>query len=230
MVYGYARISTPKQKITRQIQNIKDLYPDAIIYEEVYTGAKFQGREKLEKLLKKVKPGDTICFDEVSRMSRNAEEGYKLYKDLFLLNINLIFIKEPQVNTDVYKNALNTYIEKTGTPADILIEAIEKFMLALAEEQIKLAFERSEQELKLLRKRTCDGLEVARSEGKVLGRKKGSKIVTEKAKAAKKIILQHSKKFGGNLKMKDVLKLAGISATQYYIYVKEIEEERNELL
>ena len=63
MIYGYCRISTGKQSIERQIRNIKGIYPEAIIVEEIYTGTKFQGRDKLEKIVKAVNEGDTIIFD-----------------------------------------------------------------------------------------------------------------------------------------------------------------------
>ena len=79
MIYGYCRISTNKQSIDRQIRNIKAAYPEAVIVEEIYTGTKFQGRDKLDKIVKTVKEDDTIVFDSVSRMSRNAEEGMQLY-------------------------------------------------------------------------------------------------------------------------------------------------------
>lgn len=36
--YGYCRISTAKQNISRQIRNITRSYPDARIIEETYTG------------------------------------------------------------------------------------------------------------------------------------------------------------------------------------------------
>ena len=71
--YGYARISTPKQNIERQVRNILAAHPKAHIIREIFTGTKFQGRKELDKLLRKIKEGDTIIFDSVSRMSRNAE-------------------------------------------------------------------------------------------------------------------------------------------------------------
>ena len=58
--------------------------------EEVFTGTKFYERKKLQQLLKKIKPGDTIVFDSVSRMSRNAAEGFKLYEDLYNKGIELL--------------------------------------------------------------------------------------------------------------------------------------------
>ena len=82
-IYGYCRISTSRQNIERQERNIKAVFPDAVIVKEVYTGTKFQGRKELEKILDRVDPGDTIIFDSVSRMSRDAEEGFRLYEGLF---------------------------------------------------------------------------------------------------------------------------------------------------
>ena len=80
MIYGYCRISRKTQNIERQIRNIQESYPSALIIQEAYTGTKVVGRKEFEKLVQKVKSGDTIVFDSVSRMSRNAAEGFELYK------------------------------------------------------------------------------------------------------------------------------------------------------
>lgn len=42
MIYGYARVSTAKQDITRQIRNILAVCADAKIYSETFTGTKKQ--------------------------------------------------------------------------------------------------------------------------------------------------------------------------------------------
>ncbi len=78
--YGYCRISRKTQSIERQLRNIKAAYPAAVILQEAYTGTKVEGRREFEKLLRTVKRGDTIVFDSVSRMSRNAEAGFALYR------------------------------------------------------------------------------------------------------------------------------------------------------
>lgn len=145
--YGYARISTPKQNIDRQVRNILAAHPQAHIIKEVFTGTKFQGRKDLDKLLRTVKPGDTIIFDSVSRMSRNAEEGFLLYQGLFNQGINLVFLKEPHINTDTYKRALQGGIPATGTNVDFILDGVNKYLLALAKEQIRLAFEQAEKEV-----------------------------------------------------------------------------------
>lgn len=90
MIYGYCRISTSKQSIERQHRNILGVYPKAIIVDEVFTGTKIYERKEFNKLLKRVKIGDTIIFDSVSRMSRDSEEGYNLYEELFDKGIELV--------------------------------------------------------------------------------------------------------------------------------------------
>jgi len=36
MIYGYARISSPRQNIERQIRNIKGAYQEAVVIQEVF--------------------------------------------------------------------------------------------------------------------------------------------------------------------------------------------------
>lgn len=225
MIYGYARISTKQQSIERQIRNIKDLYPNAIIIEEVYTGTKIYGRKEFDKLIKKVSSGDTIVFDSVSRMSRNAEEGFNLYEELFNKGIELEFIKEPHINTSTYKQALTGGIELTGTTVDLILEGINKYLLALAKEQIKLAFTQSEKEVKDLQQRTKEGIETARLNGKQIGQIKGTKLITKKSIESKEQIKKYSKDFDGTLKDIEVMKLIGVARNSYYKYKKELVEE-----
>lgn len=223
--YGYCRISTREQSIERQIRNIKKIYDNAIIIEEVYTGTKTIGRTKWNNLLKNVKENDVIVFDSVSRMSRNAEEGFELYQELFSRGVELVFIKEPHINTSTYKKALQGGIERTGTTVDLILEGINKYLLALAEEQIKLAFEQAEKEVMDLRQRTKEGMETARLNGKQIGLKKGSKLTTKKSIKAKEQIRKYSKDFEGTLKDIEVIKLIGISRNSYYKYKRELQEE-----
>ena len=227
-IYGYCRISTNKQSIERQNRNILNLYQDAIIVNEVYTGTKVQGRKEWSKLMKQVKEGDKIIFDSVSRMSRDAEAGFKLYEELYKKGIELEFIKEPHINTSTYKKALLNNVELTGTNLDYILKGINKYLLALAKEQIKLAFEQSEKEVKDLRQRTVEGIETARLNGKQIGQVKGAKLTTKKSIKAKEDIIKYSKDFKGTLKDTEAMKLIGLSRNTYYKYKKELVEELNQ--
>lgn len=226
MEYGYTRISTPKQNIERQVRNIQANYPTAIIVREVFTGTKFQGRKEMDKLLKTIKQNDTIIFDSVSRMSRNSDEGFLMYEELFHNGINLVFLKEPHINTEVYRKTLDNTIELTGTNVDFILEGVNKYLMALAKEQIKIAFEQAEKEVTDLHQRTKEGIETARLNGKQIGQKKGSKLTTKKSIEAKKQILKYNKSFNGSLTNEDTWKLIGISKTSFYKYKEELLAEQ----
>ncbi len=107
-IYGYCRISTAKQSIDRQIRNIKAEYPTAHIVQEAYTGTSIFRPEWL-KLYRVLKSGDMVVFDSVSRMSRNAEEGFALYEDLYHKGIRLVFLKEHHIDTETYKNPVRQH-------------------------------------------------------------------------------------------------------------------------
>lgn len=224
--YGICRISTSKQNIERQVRNILSVYPDAVIVREVYTGTKIQGRTKLEEVLKIIKTGDWLIFDSVSRMSRNAEEGFALYEELFYRGITLVFLKEPHINTDTYKKAIANQISMTGNKVDLILQGVNKYLMELAKEQIRLAFEQAEKEVMDLRQRTREGIETARINGKQIGQRPGITYETKKAKEAKKIILKHNKSFGGSLDDKETIKQAGISRKTFYKYKKELSDEK----
>ena len=224
MRYGYCRISRPKQSIERQIRNIKAQYPAAVIVQEVFTRTRMDRRE-WQKLMKRVKAGDTIIFDSVSRMSGNAEEGFAAYEELFNRGVNLVFLKEPHINTDTYKKALENNVQLTGSNVDYILEGVNRYLMELAKEQIRLAFEQSEKEVEDLHQRTREGIETARLNGKQIGRKKDAKITTKKSIVAKEVIRKHSRDFNGTLDDADVMQLAGLSRNTYYKYKREMRED-----
>lgn len=227
MKYGYARISRPTQNIERQIRNITDYETHAHIVKEAYTGTT-QDRPEWLKLRKKLKPGDTVIFDSVSRMSRNADEGFADYQSLYESGITLVYLKEPHINTEVYKAAISNEIELTGNEiADEYIKATNKVLMILAKQQIRLAFEQAQKEVDDLHRRTAEGMKTAKLDGKQIGRATGAKITTKKSIAAKQTILKYSKDYNGTLNDVDVIKMiGGISRNTYYKYKKELTTEQ----
>lgn len=234
IVYGYCRISTKKQNIDRQVRNILATYPNAIIYKETFTGTKID-RPEWNKLYKKLKrnPNVTLVFDEVSRMSRNAEEGFSLYMELFSLGVNLVFLKEPYINTDSYKQAMqgiiNVNVESNDSAADEMINtimnAINKFMQSKVKQDIYLAFEQAQKEVEYLHMVVKEGIETARLNGKQIGGVPGKKLVTKKSIEKKREIQKHSIDFGGSLNDVDCMKLTGLSRNTYYKYKRELKAE-----
>ncbi len=224
MIYGYARVSTPKQSIDRQIRNIKEAFPNSLVVCETYTGTTLE-RPEWNKLRKHLQTGDTVIFDSVSRMSRNSEEGTNLYFELMEQGVSLAFLKEPYINTDVYKQAIDKRIQTLGTKEDILINAINEYLKELAKEQIKIAFQQSEKEVLDLRQRTKEGIETARLNGKQIGQKSGNTLNVKKKRPALDKIKSYSRDFSGTLPDSDVIKLVGLSRNTYYKYKKELKLE-----
>lgn len=221
-IYGYARISTRTQDINRQIRNIREVYGNAIIYQEAFTGTKMS-RPEWDKLYEKAGIGDTIIFDSVSRMSRNAEDGFRAYKELYDRGVNLIFIKEPAINTDNYKSTVQ--IAMTGTDADVILEGVNKYLMILAEKQVKLAFAQAQKEVDDLHKRTSEGMQTAKMNGKQIGAVKGKKIITKKSIQMKDRIRKMAKSFDGSMKDQEVIDILKLSRATYYKYKGEMRQE-----
>ena len=115
--YFYMRISTKettdKQSFQRQTKALEKYaidnnldYNNRTVYRDDISGSTFDRADwkALEGILKK---GDTIVFKEISRFSREAENGYNKYMELMDKGINLIFIDNPTVSTDYIKQLTN---------------------------------------------------------------------------------------------------------------------------
>lgn len=235
MIVGYARVSTPKQKLERQIQNLKAAYPEIVIVAEVYS-AKTENRPRWQKLLRQCRAGivGKLVFDEVSRMSRDAESGTAIYKELYNLGIDLEFLKEPHINSSVYRDSSSKNIEvdtssmddETAALIGTVIAGLNDYLLAVAEKQIYLAFLHGQKERELLSRRTSEGLKQTQLlNGRTLGRKKNSHIETKKAKRAKRIIKKYYKLFDGPLNVMECCKIAQITKSTFYRYLEQMREE-----
>ena len=115
--YFYMRISTKessdKQSFQRQnkalekyaeINNLK--YNSRTVFKDDTSGATFN-RDDWKALESILKEGDTIIFKEISRFTRQAEEGYEKYMYLMNKGIHLVFLDNPTVSTDYIKQLTN---------------------------------------------------------------------------------------------------------------------------
>lgn len=221
-VYGYCRVSTAKQKVERQIENIKSYEPEAVIISEAFTGTKMN-RPKWNSLYKAVRSGDTIIFDEVSRMSRDAEEGFKVYKELYERGVSLVFLKESTLNTENFRKTVQ--VAMTESDVDLILEGINKYLMKLAENQIRAAFATAEHEVDFLHRRTSEGVKRAMAEGKRVGIERGRKLTTKKSVEKKEVIKVHCKDFGGSLSDAECMLLTGLARNTYYKYKRELKEQ-----
>lgn len=141
--YGYIRVSTKEQNIDRQMPTMyKHNIPDEFIFIDKLSG-KDTNRPEFQRLLNVVKPGDTIVFHELSRMSRNLIDTLNLCNDLLHNNIEIVFDKEGIVLKD------------NNDP-------VSKMILTLF-----AAF--AELERELINERQREGIEIAKRKGKFQG-------------------------------------------------------------
>ena len=163
MLYAYCRVSTEKQSLKRQTENIAKAFPQiagSAFYCDKWTGTD-QNRPAWRKLLQKVKAGDTIVFDSVSRMSRDAEAGAAEYERLYSAGVRLVFLNEPHINTDVYREAAQAPATGDKDLDETLIKGLNEYLMRLAKRQIWIAFEQAQKERDDIAARVRDGMRAA---------------------------------------------------------------------
>lgn len=169
---------------------------------------------------------NTIVFDSVSRMSRNAEEGIKQYFELYERGVVLVFLKEGYINTEVFESTSKQMIPATGNDiADIYIEATNKVIKLLAEKQIAKAFEQAQKEVDDLHVRTSEGMKASHASEKISRARTGNTYVTAKSKEMKGKIKKMAKCYDGTMTDKEVMEILKLARNTYYKYKREIEAE-----
>jgi DNA invertase Pin-like site-specific DNA recombinase len=139
MKFGYARVSTNDQSLDIQIQKLNDSGCDEIFSEKA-SGAK-NDRKELNRLLEKLRKGDTVCVVRLDRLGRRMIKLAEMILDF----------KERGINFESLDNKLDT-----STPMGMLMF------------NICAAF--SEMERELIRERVQAGVDAARTKGKIGGR------------------------------------------------------------
>lgn len=222
MIYGYVRVSTLQQNIERQITDIKARYPEAVIIRDEFTG-KTMDRPGWKALYQKLQKGDVLVFDEVSRMSRDAVEGFETYQELYNKGIDLIFLQEPHINTESYREAMKGSISVDVSSGDkstddlvkAIMEALNRFMMEKVQDDIKRAFEKSQSENEARSRRQKAGIRETQKHNKELevlygddavnhddykqiGRSSGDKLKIKKQKPIMDLIRKYSRDFEGS--------------------------------
>lgn len=236
MVIGVVRVSTKNQHTDRQEYNILKIYPNAKIIKIIYSGAKVIGQKDFDKTMKQLQKGDLLVFDAVTRMSRNTNKGVALYEDLFKRGVDIEFLKDPLINTSVYRQTMDNQIqlqsqtgdEATDTFVNSMIKIINDYNLALARKQVIEAFKQAQKELENIQQNTKDGMDLAKRNGKRIGTPKGTILTTKKSIEIKKVMLKHCEDFGGTLNDIECMNLTGVARNTFYKYKKELWAEYGE--
>ena len=213
--YFYMRISTKeeadKKSFQRQnkalekyaeVNNLK--YNSRTVFKDDTSGATFD-REDWKALESIVRSGDTIIFKEISRFTRQAEEGYDKYMSLMDKGINLIFLDNPTVSTDYIKQLTNI-ANRQELVTKTALEGTIKLLLIVE-------LDRVQKEREIFIQRIKQGIEAS---DKKSGRKKGQldKMSEELEEDIKKFISDRS------IKQVDLMRKHNISRNTLKKYVE----------
>lgn len=139
MKFGYARVSKNDQSLDVQLEKLRAVGCDEIFMEKV-SGAE-EDRKELNRLLDKLRSGDTVCVVRLDRLGRRMIKLIELINDFKTKGINFV--------------ALENDINTTTSMGMVLFSMCAAF---------------SEMERELIRERIMAGLKAAHSKGNKGGR------------------------------------------------------------
>lgn len=229
--YTYMRISTQeergKQKFTRQEKALESYAKKHGItylmdFKEDVSGKSFTNRIQWNKLERIVQPGDTIFFKDVSRFTREAENGFCKYMELYEKKISLVFLDNPTMSTDYIRDMLDN-AEKQEIVTKTVLQAIVKILLITE-------MSRAENERLKISERTKDGIAARKREAMEkgipfsIGRKPGQLLkLTPEVRTDIEAYIQDRR-----VKPSEIMKKHNISYNTLRKYADIIREENGQ--
>ncbi|WP_039245726.1 recombinase family protein [Clostridium novyi] len=209
MIFAYMRISTHKETQTTDRQRITlETYAkenkfkfDEIVEERVSGTIKANNREKYSKLKDKLRTNDILIITDLDRLGRNADDVIMELKELKSKGIRVIALDMPYMSDWNKANDNSIY--------DMVIDIVITIKAHMAQQEREKTVARINQ-----------GLDVARSKGKKLGR--------PKTELPKDFIKQYeSFKNGeyGKMSSSGFAKMLGIGRSTLYKYIKIYKNE-----
>ena len=216
--FSYKRISTKEerglQKYNRQEAALKKYAAENGIefvaeFQEDESGKSFDNRREWKRLEKLVQPGDTIVFKDISRFTREANNGYNKYMELLERGVELVFIDNPTISTEYIKQLLNV-AEQQNIVARTSLESTVKLLIIVE-------LDRVEQERLILINRIKCGISASE---KQQGRKPGQlDKMTEELEADIKAFLGDR-----SIKQVDLMEKHKISRNTLKKYIELVKE------
>ena len=143
--FNYKRISTKEerglQKYNRQEAALNKYAAENGIefvaeFQEDESGKSFDNRKEWKRLEKLVQPGDTIVFKDISRFTREANNGYNKYMELLERGVELVFIDNPTISTEYIKQLLNV-AEQQNIVARTSLESTVKLLIIVELDRVE---------------------------------------------------------------------------------------------
>lgn len=121
MNFGYARVSTEDQVTDRQLDALRAYGVDEI-FEEKITGTK-RNRPELNKLLSKLRTGDTLVVYELKRLGRNTKQLLAMAEEFQANGIEFVSLTEQlDTTTPMGRFVFTTWCALAQLDRDIISE------------------------------------------------------------------------------------------------------------
>ena len=193
MEYGYARVSTKEQNELRQLIALREFgLTDRAIFVDKQSGKDFD-RRSYQRLLRKLKDGDTLVIKSIDRLGRNYEEILEQWRIITKeKGAAIVVLDMPLLDTRRNRDLTGTLI------ADIVLELL-SYVAHVERDNI--------------RQRQAEGIAAARARGVKLGRP--ALAVPEEFDAV------HRKWEDGCLNSRQAAESLGVSHTTFLKWVKQ---------
>lgn len=191
MIYGYARVSTPTQKISLQISQLRKAGCKTI-FKEKQSGRTTDKRPEITKLLETITEGDTVVVTKLDRLVRATRDALSIIDQIESKGASLV--------------VLNMGGDKVDTST-----AVGKLMLTTLAGI-------AEFEADMIRERQLEGIEAAKKRGVYKGRLKRFTLNNKRMKYA--VDLFNNRDTNG-MTVKEITEITQISRTTLYRFIRE---------
>lgn len=200
LIFGYARVSSKTQNLSRQLQELKE-YGCNRIYEEKQSGKDFE-RPVYKEMRSKMRFGDVLVVHDLSRFGRNKQEIKDEWKVLIEEEIDIVVLNMPILDTRKYKE-----LEGIGQLVSDLVLTLLSWMVEEERTRIKTA--------------QREGIEIAKKQGKFRG---GKKKYHKEAIGRDKVIYDEVVRcLNKNVSVMDIHRKTGLSRNTIYTIKQEIK-------
>lgn len=193
--YGYVRVSSQEQNEDRQLIAMAEAGVERTnIFIDKQSGKDFE-RPNYKKLLKKLRPGDTLYIKSIDRLGRNYEEILNQWRIITKeKGIDIVVMDMPLLDTRRDKNLLGTFI------SDLVLQLL-SFI--------------SENERATIRQRQAEGIAAAKKRGVKFGRP-----TKDAPSDFEEIVKSWQKK---EIPLDEILKRYDMSESTFYRRLREVQ-------
>lgn len=199
-VFGYVRVSTKNQHEDRQMVAMREYgVPERNIIVEKKSGKDFD-RPRYQRLLKRLKQGDTLVIQSLDRLGRDYLEVQEQWRIITKVkSVSIVVLDTPLLNTKENAELVGQLV------ADLVLHLFSYV---------------AQSERESIRKRQREGIEAARARGVRFGRPR-----MEMPANFTEIVEQWRQ---GEFTAQEAAEKLGVSRSTFFRRVRELERERGE--